>query len=135
MPLWRLRWRFDFIDKAPRIGIWNGTSGSEKDSAWAVDKRGLKSASIQGEFHRDYIVKTFWFCPGEDYATMKWEGAVNIPGVLGFQGEVKLAPRIIGLSLLSRSERITVFVNGEITKRPINEDEAKFKIYEHSRGV
>ena len=48
--LFRLRWQFHYSDgKRPKIGVWDGTSQLQSDSAWAVDKTNLALVIIEGE--------------------------------------------------------------------------------------
>jgi len=131
--LYRLRWRFCFAGKPDRRGIWNGASGRPEDGAWAVPKEGLLGAIIEGEDFHTHEVKKFLEIPGEDYVTAQWEAYARIPGFMGVES-VTRAPNIYGLSFKTREEKITVAIDGRVHRRPLSEEEKKFKLKEHTAG-
>lgn len=134
--LFRLRWRFEFAGgKAPKTGIWDGTSSNFADSAAAVDKTGLLRVLIQAEDRLNNVgaMITLVDCPGQEYASMQWEAYSRVPAF--FQG-AGISPRayVSGLSILTRDEKITAWVNGKITRTPLTENDKQWSILEHSLG-
>lgn len=128
--LYRLRWKFHYSDgKKSRIGIWNGVSQKESDSAWAVDKTNLSFVEIEGEDVNGYT-KTFINCDGQSYASMQWEAYARMPAFIKGLGGT---PRsfISGLSLLTANEKFTVWVNGNVTRHELTDSDKQFKIREY----
>lgn len=134
--LFRLRWRFEFANgKAPRTGIWDGTSNNFGDSAAAVDKNGLLRVLIQAEDRLNNVgqMLTLVDCPGQEYASMQWEAYSRLPGFFAGAG---ITPRahVSGLSILTTDEKITAWVSGKITRAPLTEHDKQWSILEHSLG-
>lgn len=128
----RLRWRFDFADKPTKRGVWDAGSMRPEDAAWAVNKTGLVAAFIEAEIRHSQEELELVRCPGQDFAMFQWEAYAKMPGLL--KGNFNFTPRttISGLSILTRNEKITVYVNGKIERKPLNEDQKKFSTHEHS---
>ena len=130
-PRYRLRWRFDFAQKPTKFGIWNG-AGNPSDGAWKVNKDGLVRAAVEGEDIFTYETRLLAEVQGSDYATCEWDAYTRIPGF--YKSTQPINPRvyIAGMSLVSREERLTVFVDGTIGRRPLTDEEKQFKKLEHS---
>jgi len=133
-PIYRLRWVYHFVDGRIRPGIWNGASNRFEDTAASINKTCLLFAMIQSEDQIGYGVRTLFECDGHDYITAKWLGASSTGAPMGkWKVEaIKLEPDIIGLSFLTRKERICVFVDGSISRRQHRTDENIEKIREHN---
>lgn len=133
-PVYRLRWVFHFVNGKSKVGIWNGSSNRFEDSAACINKTNLIAAVIQSEDFYGYGVKTLFECDGHDYITAKWIGASSTGAPMGkWKVEaVTLSPDIIGLSFLTRKERVYVFVDGSISRRPHRVGEQIEKIREHN---
>lgn len=133
MPIYRLRWVFRWVDGKVRRGIWNGASNRFEDTAASINKTGLIQAAIEGEHVTGYGIKTLFECDGHDYASASWMAASSMPALIGKinAGSVRLIPDIIGLSFTTRNERVSVFVDGSISRRPNTEYEKQFKLREH----
>lgn len=133
-PVHRLRWVYHFVDGKSKVGIWNGASNRFEDSAASINKSNLIAAVIQSEDFYGYGVKTLFECDGHDYVTAKWIGASSTGAPMGKWNveAVKLYPDIIGLSFLTRKERVYVFVDGSIRRRPHRAGEDIEKIREHN---
>jgi hypothetical protein len=132
--IYRLRIRFDFKDKKSWKSIWNSTSRNPKDMAAYVNKNGLVRAAIEGEKLLGYAQSTLLEIDGHDYVTSQWEASVSVPINPGTKTYKRQAD-IVGLSLITREEKITIFVDGSMSRRNLTEEEKKFKITEHSLGV
>jgi hypothetical protein len=132
-PKYRLRWRFDFLNKAPKIGIWNG-NGREEDGAWRISKDGLVLASIEGESLETCEIKTFLDIPGHLYVSAEWEAYSKSPWRP--QQDIKLITFIAGLTFITPVERLIVFVDGSISRKVLPEYQKYIKEKtEHKLGV
>lgn len=126
----RLRWRFDFASRPSKFGVWDSGTKRPEDSAAYVKKDGLVRACIEGEFKETQEEYLLVECQGQDFALFQWEAYAKTPA---FSRWAEFTPRVVvaGLSLLTRDERITVYVNGQWCRRPLNEDEKQFSFNEH----
>lgn len=111
------RWRFEYADKAPRIGIWNYVGDDSALQAWNQPKEGLLFAVIEAKDHNQVIHRVFE-CSGQDFCNFQWE----IEASFSFKGKVG-EHRIIGLTLVSRNERATIFKNGACVVEPRQADD------------
>jgi len=132
---YRLRWRFDFADKKARVGVWNNASPLPQDSAWSVKKDGLIRAAIEGENIYTSEQVTLLECPGQDYATCQVVAYAKIPRAIGHHGTVTPKGHFGGMAILTRDEKITVYVDGRIERAPLTANEKKFDLHEHKLGV
>lgn len=133
-PIHRLRWRFDFAGRPSRCGIWNG-AGRPEDGAWAVDKAGLVRAAIEMESVVTQETTVALELDGADYASAQWEAYARVSNVLA-PGRVAPPSQIAGLSFLTRTEKITVFVDGRLTRRDLTAEEKKLSTFtEHTAGT
>ena len=131
---YRLRWRFDFADRPSRVGIWNG-AGRHEDGAWAVPKNGLVRAAIEAEDLRTFEQKLMFEVDGADYVSAQWDAYGRMSGMGPAAGSMTLRQHVGGLSFLTRTEKVTVSVNGTISRRPLTESEKLFKFHEHTSGT
>lgn len=134
----RLRWRFEFGNGKPaKVGVWDGASDLPQDSAWAVNKTGLARAIIEGEDVSTNEVLQFVVVEGSEYASMQWEAYSKSPS-LGFAkskiNSVKLRPYVSGLSILTRDNKATCWVNGQVQLAPLSDHDKLWKIHEHTLG-
>lgn len=132
MRRFRLRWRFDFIDKKSKCGVWDLASNLFVDSAVAVNKSGLLWASIEAESidPHNYKLETLVQVPGQDFASFQGEVFSRV-GAFGV-GEAQVRAHVCGISLLTNDECITANVDGSVARRALTAKEKEFKIYEHS---
>lgn len=100
------RWRFEYADKPPRIGGWDYTGEDPLLQAWRQPREGLVFAAIEAKDHNQVIHRIFE-CSGEDFCNFQWEVAapISLNGSVGQH-------RHIGLTLVSRNKRATIFKNG-----------------------
>ena len=132
-PMYRLRWRFVFSDGRPdKIGGWNSTSQNPSDMAAFVDKKNLLMAIIEGEKIGAWTVKTLAEIDGHMYATAKWVNALSAP--MFVVKEFTAPGDIVGLEMQTNDHAVTVFVDGQIKPRKLNDHDKQFKITEHSVG-
>jgi hypothetical protein len=133
VPYWRLRWKFEFSNKPTKCGVWDLGSDHPNDAAWRINKEGLTRASIEGENRETYEIRTFFECEGSDYAFCQGEAFVKVPGVLGLKGSVTIKGTVAGISFLTREEKISVWVNGTVSRRLLSIEEKKFNFMEHKK--
>jgi hypothetical protein len=128
----RLRWVFKFADRPDKVGMWNGSTNKFEESAAYISKTGIVYAAIQIEYIGQWTPITLFECDGHDYVSSRWIGATNAG--MGFsmpQDSFTAAPSIVGLSFITRSECVSCFVDGSISRRPLKASELKFKLREH----
>ena len=132
-PLLRLRWRFDFKDKPSKVGQWNGTSQNPCDMAAYINKAGLIRMAVEGEKISQWVTKTIFDVVGSEYVSCQWRTALSAPGIGGPMRYVKSGD-VIALVVKTNKYKITVFVDGQMKRELLTEDELKFKIFEHNLG-
>lgn len=132
---YRLRWRFDFANARSRNGVWNNASQNLKEMAAFISKNGLIRASIEGEKAGQGLARPLVEINGQDFASFSWEMAATVP-MLGKNdpGRYQATGHVIGLSILSRSEKITVFIDGQVKRRALSVYEQGFNLEEHKQG-
>mgnify|MGYP006266942167 CR=1 FL=1 len=112
-----LRWKFEYTDKPARIGGWDYTGDDPLLQAWRQPKEGLLFAVLEAKDFNQVIHRVFE-CPGQDFCNFQWEmeASVSLNGKVG-------SHRQVGLTLVSRSERATIFKNGscQVEKRQAND--------------
>jgi hypothetical protein len=132
----RLRWVFDYAGRPPKVGIWDGASELASDGAWAQPKDGLRLARIEAQAldgKEKGEIQTAVCIDGADYAGAEWHAHVRA-AALGAPA-MNLMPRVHGLSLLSREEKVTVFVDGAVRRRFLTARERLFNATEHRLGA
>ena len=134
-PFYKLRWRFEYVGRRDRIGVWNGSANMANKHNYQP-KDGLLWAVIEGEKIGAWTVEPFVRVSGQDYFTMKWLAATAMPGILrkDFEGSFTLPHNKLGLAIYSRKNVYTVTVDGKVHKREIKPHEKAIKLAEHSFG-
>lgn len=105
-PVRFLRWRFEYVDKPPKIGAWDDSAPEESAKAYRQSREGLLFAVIEAKDFNGIIYRVFE-CSGPDFCNFQWEVAaqLNVGGQPGRH-------RLVGLTLVSRNERATAFHHG-----------------------
>jgi hypothetical protein len=135
-PLYRLRWRFDFVDKPSKFGVWNGASNLQSDSAMMVNKTGLLRACIEGEKIGEWVVKVLFEMEGHNYVTAQWIRLANAGIMVNKDVQTASLPSsLIGLSLLSSDKKYIVYVDGTGAIVHLPKTRMDIKLLEHSAGV
>jgi hypothetical protein len=131
---YRLRWNFIWVDGKTKTGVWNGATNRFEDSAASINKSGLLVAQIHGEVIHHCSQHVLFECEGQDYVTAKWIAATGMGTGIGNwkYDAVTLEPNIIGLSFVTRKERVCVYVDGSASRRPNTDEEKLFKLREHT---
>lgn len=132
----RLRWRFEFHDRPAKVGVWDNATEKQTDAAWAVNKTGLAFAIIEAEDRQTFATRQLVVVDGHEYASMQWEAYSKSPsfGLAGAHGAVTLRSNIVGLSILTRDEKITSWVNGKTVRSALSDHDKLWEITEHSLG-
>lgn len=131
---YRLRWVFEFVNKKPIIGIWDGGSPHISDSAWIVDKTGLKYAVIEVEELHAWGQYRLVECAADRFVTFKWIANVSVPG--GFKtSSYTSSGDIVGLQLVTPDHSFTVFIDGKIIKKELTDHDKKFDLKEYQTKV
>ena len=107
-----LRWRFEYSDKLDKVGQWNFTGSDSKDQAWSQSRQNLLWAVIEAKDHNQIVHRVFE-CPGVDFCNFEWEAEQRFA-----MNGVSTQYRIVGLSLITRTERATVFISGHTKIEP-----------------
>jgi len=137
-PFYRLRWRLEYSDgKKTRYGGWNAASQDPKQMAAFVDKDHLAKAVIEGERFGQWTIKPLVVVDGHNFASFEWRVALTAPSFLGRSKIASYtgAGDVIGMSIITRDSKITVFVDGQIQTRPLDKYETLHKLEEHTRGA
>lgn len=135
-PIYRLRWRFDFIDKPSRYGIWNGASANFNDSAVSVNKTGLVRAIIEGEKIGEWVPKVLFEMDGNEYVTSQWIRLANASMLMDKNvNSAALPSSLIGLAMLSSTKKYIIYVDGRGVIQNLHKSRMDIKLLEHSSGV
>lgn len=112
-----LRWKFEYADKPDKKGGWDYTGDDPLLQAWRQTKEGLLFAVIEAKDYNQVIHRVFE-CSGQDFCNFQWEmeASFAVSGKVGYH-------RQIGLTLVSRSERATIFRNGSCQVIPRQADD------------
>lgn len=118
----RLRWRFDFHGKNPKIGQWSRDADREEEKAAFVNKTGLVRAAIETKsIMPPYDVRTIAECDGWDFVNFKW---FTVAASLNARGPVR--HETIGLILVTREIETVVYRNGETVVRSRTAEDKQF---------
>ena len=119
---WKYRWAFEYSTGVRRYGGWNADYEDVHLKASTQNLNGLRRAFIEAmDNHR--VVHVAVECPGTDFCMFQWvhEGMLSKFGAL--------QSRIIGLTLVTRSEKVTMLGDGtaEVSARPLGEQDNQFR--------
>jgi hypothetical protein len=125
----------DFADKSSKYGGWNRATQNIPEMAAFVNKNRLIRASVEVEKISHWINRPFAEVDGHDFMSFEWKVAATLP-FLGKDSPaaVRTSPSVIGLSILSASKKITVFIDGQVQIRPLSGHEKLAKLEEHKAG-
>lgn len=132
---YRLRWKFEFLNKPTKIGCWDLASDRPEDAAWRVDKTGLVRAVVEGEDMVTCEQKELLEVFGDEYVSCTGEVFSRVPGGGFIDRTVTPVAHLYGVSFLTRSEKITVLRDGTIERRDLTDEEKQFKLHEHIVGA
>ena len=131
-PMMRLRWRFDFSDrKLTRWGQWNGAHQRREDMAAFVNKQGLVRAAIECEKVSRWDQRTLAQVDGCDFVSFSWVAACGLPSPLSLHGPATVQGQVMGLTMLCRYDKVTVYIDGQVKVEKLTDYESKHKLEEH----
>lgn len=109
-----------------------------KDHAWAVRKDGLTRVVIEGLNRFTGVIETLAELVGQDHVAINWDVYTRVAMGSGEATEngkkLNGGAHVAGVAIVGRYERITVWVNGAVERRPLTAEEKSVKIYEHTAG-
>jgi hypothetical protein len=106
-------WLLEYTDGRIKKGVFNNATQNKSDSAWAQNKTGLLRAGIW--VRSGNVQRMVMDCTGQDFCNFEWVAEKSFNS--GHQ-------KIVGLTLVTRTERATFFLDGncKIKKRDNSED-------------
>ena len=122
---YRLRWRFDFHNKPTKIGQWCRPADRQSDMACFQNGEGLVRASIEAQDVHTQEINTIAECDGHDFCNFQWVSAA-----WGFMAS---RVKIVGISLITRDVRCTVYVDGKTVVEDRTEDDKNFHFETYGR--
>lgn len=120
---YRIRPALEFLKGRRWYGMWDNPAEVDdpKNLISAQDRAGLLFACIDVKNWVTKEVKTVVRCARADYVQHRWVFCAPSP-CLGLRGGVKLQRKIVqGLTIVTRDEKVTIFVDGSIKREPMNE--------------
>jgi len=118
---YKLRWRFDYPNKASRYGMWSATTKNPVDQAWNKNS-GASRMKIEGKNTETKQVEVLVDCPADKFRNFSWM-AIARPGS-GFNvGTITPIHQLVGLEMWTTEKRIKVLDTGEILVTPLKEEE------------
>lgn len=117
-----LRWRFDYINKPSKAGLWMQHGPNPSDQAWCQSREGLLYARVEGKHLQDRTVSILAECPAADFCLFQW----NAAQITGPKFQPIGGPIIVGIHLVTRYFDILVLADGSVKMNPRSEQEQKF---------
>jgi len=108
---YRLRWRFDYLGKPSKMGMWSLTSNNPVDQAWNKNTNVIR-AKIEVKDLATREIKVLVSCPGVDFLNFGWLAVAR--GPVFFRNSVQPVHQLIGLQMWTREKKIAVFDTGKI---------------------
>lgn len=102
----RLRWKFEYVNKPVKYGGWDYNGDDPNLSAWRQNREGLLMAILEAKTP-DGVVLSMVECPGADFCNFQWEMEARM-------SNNHMTYRNVGLSLVSRTNKYTIYANGKI---------------------
>lgn len=118
---YKYRWVLEYATGIVRHGGWNADYDDPFLQAWRQPKDGLIRAAIESQ-DANQVIRLVAFCPGADFCSFEWV----YEGRMGDFGPID--GRVVGMTILTRSERLTMLSCGkaEVVARPANEADNLF---------
>jgi len=106
-----MRWRFDYLDKPSKVGMWSQSSKNPVDQAWNknVNPSRVKVEVKDIETRETKVVVD---CPGADFLNFQWMAIARTPGF--FKGSITPIHQLVGLQMWTREKKIAVLDTGKI---------------------
>jgi hypothetical protein len=116
-----LRARFDYANGKTWRGLWNRSGEQITDQAWAQNKEGILRAGIEIKDCCTKEVLRAAEIPGQDFRNFQWLALAPYQ----FTNGVPIQGENVGLQMLTRSEKVTVFIDGSIKVEPLTQEESE----------
>jgi len=127
-PKFLLRWRFDYSDHKPtKYGMWSHPGEFDTEKAWCQSKENLLVAHIEGKNFVTREIVLLASCPGPDFVNFQWIAGAVQRG-LRVSGSKKLPWRVIGLMLVTRSQKTKIYDNGMVETEDHNIDYGRINL-------
>jgi hypothetical protein len=128
VPKYRIRWRYDWTNRAPKMGMWSLTTKNEIDQAWNKNKEGLLWASVEGKPLTGGEPVTLVQCMGQDFCFFQWIAMASMPalGVLTQKKPFTPITRLVGIKVVTRYEVVSVYDTGHIFREPRTKEDMSY---------
>lgn len=120
---YRIRPALEFLKGRRWYGMWDNPPATDDvaNLISAQDRAGLVYACIDVKNWVTKEVKTVVRCARADYVQHRWVFCAPSPSI-GLKGGVRLNNAFVqGLTIVTRDEKVTIFVDGSIKREPMNE--------------
>jgi hypothetical protein len=131
-PTYRLRWRFDYVNRPSKVGMWLFASNKPEEMACFQNTEGLLRAAVECESLLTWKTEIVVECDGHDFVEFRWVNAVSV-NPLALQGSVTSPGTLVGLELITKSKRATCLVNGKFSVRDLTPAEMLNKLEQYSK--
>lgn len=114
-----LRWRFDWLNRPTKYGAWTdpGAPNDVGTKAWMQPKEHIVRAAIEAKHRRTRKISILAECDGHEFIEFRWISAAPIPT----GGTFKIYGAIQGMTLVTPSEKIHAYINGNVIREPNTE--------------
>lgn len=128
---YRIRWRFDYVGRPEKYGLWSLSTKNMSDQAWCHNYPGLLTASVEGKTFEGKIVRLAEMS-GQDFMNFQWLAQAIIPGGMP-KGTVRCICSNTGLRIIGRNETIDVFDSGVVKRYQTPEEFKSIKFATYGR--
>jgi hypothetical protein len=122
--LYLLRCRFDFINRPTWASQWDKSGPNDTDMACYQNKNGLLRAAIEGKDFFSKKIKILAQCEGQDFCNFEW--AATVAASAGATGKIEATN--VGLVLVTRYERLTIYKTGKAQIEMRSEEDQKMHL-------
>jgi len=117
---YRVRWRFDYLNRPSTYGIWN-VPGPAANQACFQNKEGMIRASIEGEDVKTREIKALAECDGHDFRNFQWMAVGRMLHMPRAGESMKPLTNLVGMKLLTTNDEYRVYGTGAVEKVPLPE--------------
>lgn len=121
-----LRWRFDYVNKPSKFGLWSQHGPNASDRASAQSLEGLIYARVEGKEHTTRNSTVLAECAAQDFCFFQWEAAQKFNAV---SFRATSLPSLIGLRMVTRHGDIIVYMDGSIKFEESNKSYQNFELF------
>ncbi len=110
---WAFAWHIEYLSGVIKKGGWNCDAADLSMQAWMQPGENILRAYIMA-MDKNRVKCMAAECSGQDFFGFEWHYAGKITGA------GKVSARVAGLTLLTQSERVTIFESGKATVTPFS---------------